>query len=243
MTTARRWLILASVLLTGAVLVQGALLAHLAPANPDCYPRLLRPFVDLPLTLGEVEEGAETPAWAGLDRPDLEALRKRLPFTADDLLNRVYQLRGTEQVVGVYMVHSRSGEDRKHHPEICIREVLGAPEDIAARRTLQLESDPTRPVQRFRFKTGTQQFTTVYYWHYTFTPPPEASRSLLQVAHLRLGYSAPSVTVQVVTNASLDGLAPIEQSFLPLLDANLSSHHLPPSRMACDRMPMTLIRH
>jgi hypothetical protein len=244
MTASRRWLLLASTVLGAGLLAQWALLAHLAPANPEAYPHLTRPLVELPLTFSGMDREKETDlTWVGIDRPDLEKLRQILPFHADDLLSRVYRLRNTDLVGSVYIVHSRTGADRHHHPEICIREVTGAPEDLGARRTFGLEGDPKRPVQRFRFKTGTQQFTTVYYWHYTFTPPREATRYPLQQIHLRLGYPAPSLTVQVATSAELERLEPLEQSFLPMLDASLSSYHLPPVRMACDRMPITLIRH
>lgn len=246
MTPARRWFVLAASLLAASLLGQWLLLAHLAPANPNAYPVLRQPFANLPLTLSATpaDEATEAgPTWVGVDLPNLDKLRAILPFQVDDLLNRGYQLRGTDLAGSLYLVHSRAGEDRKHHPEICIREVTGAPEDIATRATFSLSPESPRPVQRFRFKTGTQQFTTVYYWHYTVQPEPEAARSLLQQIHLRLGYPAPSVTVQVATSAPLERLGPIEQSLLPLLDAQLSSRHLPPSRIACDRMPITLIRH
>jgi hypothetical protein len=247
MTTRRAWYVLAVFLLSAGLLVQWTLLSHLAPANLEAYPHLVRPFAELSLTLKtqetETSPQAALSIWNGVDRPDLDNLRAILPFQVDDLLSRVYQLSGTDLAATLYLVHSRVGDDRKHHPEICIREVTGAPEDVRSRRTFGLAGDASRPVQRFRFKTGTQQYTTVYYWHYTFEPDPSATHSRLQQIHLRLGYPAPSVTVQVATLAPLDKLDPIEQSLLPLLDGSLAKRHLPPSRLACDRMPITLIRH
>lgn len=236
--TAQRWLLSACGLVAAGLVGQAVLLVHLAPANPDAYPALARPLAEVPLSLS----GANG-TWFGGDNRDLDKLRASLPFHADDLLSRGYHLQGTGVDCYVYAVHSRQGDDRKHHPEICIREVTGAPEDLAARAVLFLGDDKARPVQRFRFRTGTQKVTTVYYWHYTFAPAEAATQSALQKLHLLVGYPAPSVTIQVATALSPEQLGPLEQSFLPLLDQQLTSSHLPrPARMACDRMPITLIR-
>ena len=51
------------------------------------------------------------------------------------------------------MVYSHKGEDRKHHPEVCVREAAGKPEDVSARATLALDAE--RP-ERF--------YDQNYYW-------------------------------------------------------------------------------
>ena len=57
------------------------------------------------------------PIWVGAERPAVrDAIRAKLPFPADDLLVRGYQ-NANGAFAQLYMVHSRAGEDRKHHPE------------------------------------------------------------------------------------------------------------------------------
>jgi hypothetical protein len=139
------------------------------------------------------------------------------------------------------MVHSRTGEDRAHHPEICVRDVGGAQEDRHGRAVLFLDGPAQRrPVQRFRFRMpGADDHTTIYYWHYTLDPLPNAQQSTMQRWHLRWSRRAPSVTVQVATAAAPADLPHVERSFLAAVDAALRAQYLPDTaRMGCERLPI-----
>jgi hypothetical protein len=243
-----RRLILVTVCLAVGVLAQGALQWHLSAARATPYPDLARDLSDFPPALanplaeGPAGDSSVPGGWQGFDRPGLDALRARLPFVADGLVSRVYQPAGAGPPVDLYMVYSRAGEDRKHHPEICIREAAGAPEDLGARAVLFLDDRGRRPVARFRFRTGTARYLTVYYWHYTLDPVASPGETFLQVLHQRLSHPAPSITVQVATAAPVDGLEVVEKDFLVAVDAVLQRDHLPATaRIGCDRMPVRAV--
>ena len=169
------------------------------------------------------------------------ATRAKLAFDVEDLTVRAYQsTRGDH--ARLYMIHTRSGEDRKHHPEICVRDVSGAPEDLAFRRQVPLSGDGA--AQRFRFHTGPGRSMVMYYWHYTLAPDPAPGRTGLQRLHQELGVSAPSVTVQV--SAAGDdprAIEAIEGQLLPALDRAARERLLPKdTRTGCDRVPIGLSR-
>jgi hypothetical protein len=243
-----RRLMLATACLAVGVLGQFALQWHLERAQGTPYPALARDLSDFPLDLANpvaestAGESSVSGRWQGADRPDLEALRPRLGFVTEGLLSRVYQPVLGGPAVDLYMVYSRAAEDRKHHPEICIREASGAPEDLSARALLFLDDQGQRPVARFRFRTGTAQYLTVYYWHYTLDPVTPEGQTFLQVLHQRLSHPAPSITVQVSTTAPADELQPVERDFLVAVDAVLQRDHLPATaRMGCDRLPIRAV--
>jgi len=227
-----------------ALILQWGLRAHLSEAGADSFPGLNAALATVPYDL---ETGQNH--WSGRDRPELADLREKLPYAADEILLRDYILLGNGSGVQVYAVYSRLGEDRRHHPEICVREVTGAPEDLKRRTLIPLDANGQRQVQRFVFLTGLASRMTVYYWHYTLMP--ESTRNTyLQSLHQRLGHPAPSVTVQVWTNLAPTDAVPeplelkrIEEIFLPALDAALSRGVLPRSAMiGATRLPIALLR-
>ena len=141
------------------------------------------------------------------------------------------------------MVYSRQGDDRKHHPEICIRDASGATEDFAARRRIALDADGERTVMRFRFQTGTSQYTTVYYWHYTLEALPRKQLTGLRRLYLRQNHPVPSITMQVSLVADLNELEAVEKGFLVAVDSAMRKEQLPATaRMGCRRLPIALIR-
>jgi exosortase len=223
------------VCLAAAFVVQIILKVHLNAAGPESFPPMRQPLADLPTQFGT--------AWHGEDRSDTAEVRKQLPFEPDDIIYRDYRLAGTNLVVQVYAVHSRIGEDRKHHPEICIREVTGAPEDLADRRMIALDPAEKRAVQRFVFRTTSVGRTTVYYWHYTFLAPT-TNNSFLQTLHQRLGEHPPSLTVEVLTTTDDPReLQAIEAGFLPAVDDALAAKSLPLTALIdANRLPVALIR-
>lgn len=234
-----RGLRVACVVLAVGVAAQYGLTAHLRAAGDVSYPQLTGRLDSLPLAIANPATGQ--PAWVGQDLTEhREATRAKLPFHADDLLYRGYQSAGGAALV--YMVHSRIGEDRKHHPEICIRDVSGAPEDVGFRKQVPLAGEGT--AQRFRFQTGPGRVSVVYYWHYTVSPTPDAGRTALQNLHLRLGIVAPSVTVQVtVPTDDAATLESVEKLLIPTLDRAARERVLPPgSRAASNRAPIALVR-
>jgi Protein of unknown function (DUF3485) len=234
-------LMLINALLVVGVAGQWALSHHLRAGGELGYAEIARPISQLPLVIAASSEGAEW--WRGKTNPHEDVIRTQLPFTPDDLVSRTYVLDRSGFFVNLYMVYSRQGDDRKHHPEVCIRDVAGAPEDESARRILWLGDDITRPVQRFRFRTSATHHTTVYYWHYTFPRNVRDGETRLQVLHQRLSQPPPSITVQVSTLAEVAELDDIEKSFLTPLDQAMWKTYLPQgTTMATDRMPIALIR-
>jgi hypothetical protein len=242
MTLAQRLLLVAACFAVGLIL-QAGLSAHLSHTEAGIYPQLRGDLESLPLKLASpAQTGGTADEWLGVDRPGLDDLRARLDF-ADGLVSRHYQSQANGQIVDLYMVYSRLGEDRKHHPEICIREVAGAPEDLSARGQVALDAAGERRVQRFRFRTGTSESTLVYYWHYTLDPELDPRQTFLQRLHLRLRQAAPSITVQVSTLVPLREAGEIEKKFLPALDRLLQNEYLPPTaRIGCERLPIGLVR-
>jgi hypothetical protein len=235
-----RGLVVAAALLAVGVAAQFALAAHIRVAGELSYPPLAGPFESLPLVLNDPATGR--PAWAGQDMTEVrDATRAKLPFRADDLLFRMYQ-NTNGAVVQLYMVHSRAGEDRKHHPEICIRDVSGAPEDVTFRGQVPLNESTS--AQRFRFQTGATRCAVVYYWHYTPAPAANPGQTRLQTLHQRVGVTAPSVTVQVsVGTDDPRTLDAVEKQLLPALDLAARERILPPgSETGCNRIPISLAR-
>ncbi|HZZ82816.1 MAG TPA: hypothetical protein VFE62_30230 [Gemmataceae bacterium] len=242
MTLTNRF-VLICVILGAGVAAQTGLNWHIHGGSGLQYAELREPISALPMSLPSLSEKVserQSMHWIGKTNAHEEQIRKQLPFEPDDLVSRTYR-RGVD--LNLYMVYSRLGDDRKHHPEVCIRDVTGAPEDLEARKILFIGGDEKHPVQRFRFRTSFSHYTTVYYWHFTFPRIPRAGESILQVLHQRGSQPAPSITVQISTLAELDQLEAIETDFLVSLDRSLWKSHLPEGTvMGCDRMPITLLR-
>jgi hypothetical protein len=238
-------LVLINILLIAGFAAQWGLTMHLDHGVELIYPELRKPLADVPLgfpTDGKTVAN-ECQGWIGKTNPHEELIRKQLPFAPDGLVSRTYVSCTAPISLNLYMVHSKRGEDRKHHPEICIRDVTGAPEDLSARKILHLNGDEERPIQRFRFHTGGTEDTTVYYWHLTFPRIPREGETNLQVLYQTVSKPPPSITVQVTTLAKMDELAAIEKTFLTELDRALRARHLPEGTlMRCDRLPIALIR-
>jgi hypothetical protein len=240
--TAAGRLAVPAAILTAAVAAQFALAAHLRDAGALSFPPHPGPLDRLPLTVDDPATGRAE--WAGTDLPAVrDEIRAQLPFRADDLLVRGYRGPDGGEAV-LYAVHSRVGEDRKHHPEICVRDVGGVPEDLSFRAQVPLAADSPGRGQRFRFRTAAGRPTVIYYWHYTDTPAPDPARSRLQTLHLRLGLDAPSVTVQLSVGTDRRAvLESVERVLLPALDRAARRDVLPPGAAAgCDRIPIGLAR-
>lgn len=233
-----RGLVYCWVVLAAGIATQFALANHVRSAGELSYPQLNDRLSSLPLV---ISDSRGQPQWIGQDMPEaLERTRTKLPYAVDDLLIRSYQGRGGV-FSQLYLVHSRSGEDRKHHPEICIRDVSGAPEDIGFRKQIPLGDGFA---QRFRFQTGSTRSVVVYYWHYTPSPVAVPGQTRLQTLHQRIGVAAPSVTAQLTLLTDNPAvLNTVETQLLPSLDAAARQQVLPPgTTTGCDRIPISLTR-
>lgn len=231
---------------TAAVLTFGAaglvlLQFHLRQAGEMSFPTLQGPLQALPLAVTDPQTGQTV--WQGTDVPaTTDNLRQRLPFRVDDVLVRYYR-HDSGVTARLYVVYSRAGEDRQHHPEICIRDVQGAPEDVAFRRQIPLEATGPATAARFRFWLTAQRPLLVYYWHYTLEPTPSDGSSRLQQLHQRLGITAPSVTVQLsLSGDEATAITAAEQTLLPALHAGMQQLLPATARCGCDRLPIGLAR-
>lgn len=239
MNLSRRLGIAAACLALG-VLGQLGLQAHLHQAITAPRPTLAAPLSEFPRELRQPlpADPGTTLTWQGEDDPKQAEYRGAVTF-ADELIFRRYLPVGPGPGARLYLVYSHVGQDREHHPESCLRDWAGLAEDLAGRETLFLDREHQRPAQRFRFHSGTGQYSTVYYWHYTLENPILPGQSLLQVLYQRLDHYQPGVTVQVSTSASPELLDGLEQSFLSAVDLALKKNHLPEtSKVGCDRDPI-----
>jgi hypothetical protein len=271
--TLNRRLFVVAALLAAAVGAQFLLQAHLGASPEGVYPELRQDLESFPLELRTADDPSArmvavaaafavaapdsalapvavaaaaapvTPAWSGQTSPHIDKLREKLTFEVNGLVSRQYQLRRAGLAVGLYMVYSRSADDRKHHPEVCIRDAGGASEELAGRALVPLDESGDRFAQRLRFHTGIAETTTVYYWHYTLEPGAAPGLTTVQRFHQRLSQSAPSITVQVSATAPSGVLGAVEKDFLPLVDATMKEQFLPSrTRVGCDRLPIGVVR-
>ncbi len=236
-----RRLLIASAYLGAGLVTLVLMLVHLHGAGPSSFPETKGPLK----AVGDTIPG-RTPnmGWTSRDLENLDEFRAKLPFQVDDLLYRDYVGQGVPGV-RVYMVYSKSGDDRKHHPEICIRDVSGAPERKGHREDIPLAAhEGAHQAKRFGFEIRPGELLTVYYWHYTMTPREDAIRSPLQRIHSRLGVAAPSVTVQVYAQTAVPTeRATLEQVFLPALDKALLERVMPEGTdVGSHRLPVGLVR-
>ncbi len=154
--------------------------------------------------------------WQGQPHPEAEMVKKQADF-ADAVAVRTYS-NSQGQAAAVYLVFSSTGQDRLHHPEICLRDAGGATEIRQDRLTVALQPGTQRVAERFRYQRQRQERTIVYYWHYTLLPAGER-QSLLQRVHQQQYDRWPGITVQVQTNmADSQGWQAIEATLLPEID-------------------------
>lgn len=216
----------AGLLLALGWLGQSRLEGYVTAPGPLPEVPLTKALADLPLQLGE---------WEGLDR---EITDQKLLY-ADQHLQRVYVHPARRQMVSVWLVYSRTGEDRGHHPEVCMA-VAGRPEDATGRAELPLPGHPA-PVQQYRFGTqGNQQW--VFYWHYTLLPAQAAQLSDLQRFYQRLHKRPASITLEVFAPESSDDDGQQAREFVALLDAAIQSHLGGTAVRGSRRTPVTVVR-
>jgi Protein of unknown function (DUF3485) len=216
---------IALVVLAAGWLCQRALEQHVLSAGPLPEVSLNRPLAELPMELGD---------WRGADRPITDD-RQRY---ADEHLQRIYVSQHDQQAVSLWIVYSRQGEDRGHHPEVCMA-VAGRPEDPTVRQAFAVDGH-SAPVQQFRFGTPGDQWW-VFYWHYTLVPPKGAELTNLQRFYQRLHRRPSSVTLEVFAPENGPDDGEHAREFVKRLDAAMQAHLGPTAVRGSQRTPVTVI--
>lgn len=194
-------------LLAGASFGQLWLERHVASAGSIASAPLARPLPELPLQIGP---------WHGQDVPvDDPGL-----MLGDARTRRLYRRSPTDLPIEIWIVYSRTGADRYHHPEICMA-VAGRHEDPSGRDAFELPGH-SAPVQQYRFGSlGRRQF--VYYWHYTLFPPKNDAHDSLQRLYQRLHQRPASMTIEVFAPDRKAGDGEEAREFVRRLDAELQA--------------------
>jgi hypothetical protein len=175
------------VILAVALGAKTALFAYLQAAGPLPSVPLAGPLQAFPLELQR---------WAGRDLPVTDP---RVLY-GDDHLCRLYCCGGRQQEFRLWMVYSAAGEDRGHHPEVCLR-AAGMPEDPRGRATVPAEGHP-QPIQQYRFgSAGGGAALCGFYWYYTLLPPRDDGASPWQRAYQQRQRRPSSLTIEVFTRA------------------------------------------
>ena len=155
-----------------ALAAKTALFRHLEAAGPLPAVPLAKSLEAFPQVLGP---------WRGGDLPPADA---RLLY-GDERLSRVYSHGNRKQGVRLWMVYSATGEDRGHHPEVCMR-AAGMTENPRGRSVLPAAGHP-QPIQQYLFgRPGEGEGLLGFYWHYTLAPPRDETTSPLQRAYQQL---------------------------------------------------------
>ncbi len=218
-----RWTLIC-VLLGSGWLGQLALRQHVAAAGALPAQALVKPLAELPLVW---------PGWRGqdqrIDDPQL---------FGDEHLRRRYRRGQTGPTVELWLVYSRAGADRGHHPEVCMA-VAGQSEDLAGRASIPVPGHPA-PVQQYRFGSpGRSQL--VFYWYYTLLAPASEGVDAMQRLYQRLHGRPASVTVEVFMPEYTPDDREQAWEFVRGLDATLQAH-LPTSAVrGSQRIPVTVV--
>jgi len=213
-------------LLTGGWLGQWSLERHVQAQGPSQVVPLARPLAALPFELGD---------WLGVD----EEVENKLWLYGDEYVRRKYTHRTRHQDIFVWLVYSGEGEDRGHHPEICLR-VAGIAEDPAQRTTLAVDGHAA-PVQQYRFGVvGATQW--VFYWYYTLPSERLAELTDLQRFYQRLHRRPSSTTLEVFAPERDPEDGNYAREFVKLLDAAIQSHVGPNAVRGSQRKPVAVIR-
>jgi len=223
MKFATRSTVLILVLALGLAAFAGMRL-HVGAAGPPPVTPLAKPLEEFPKTLGP---------WRGFD----QEIDPRYKY-ADRHLQRAYVLPSRSQSLTLWMVYSKTGEDRGHHPQVCMA-VAGRPEDESARKTIDAPGHKA-PIQQFRFgRPG--NYSWVYYWHYTLPPEENDDLSAMQRLSQRLKHRSSSITIQIFAPEVSEGDAEFARRFVRLVDAAVQSHVGPRAVRGSHRQPVSVV--
>ena len=219
-------LIMICSLLAAACAVQWSLWLHLEAPGQLQPVELLHPLAEFPLQLG---------AWRGVERePDDDQ-----KLYGDQYIQRYYIDAAREQSVALWLTYSAIGDDRNHHPEVCMV-AAGKREDRAARQNCPVEG-PGDPVEQYRFAGPAGDRQWVFYWHYTLPSPQQGEVGPWQQLYQRLRHRPSSVTVEVFApdNSATD--VELARQFVQLVDAALAKHVGPTAVRGSSRLQVTVV--
>jgi hypothetical protein len=211
--------------LAAALAGQNCLQQYLAEAGAIPPLPLTKSLAELPWKLGK---------WRGEDLPIDDARQ----LYGDDYVQRTYWDTEGNQVLSIWIVYSRDGQDRGHHPEVCMG-VAGKMEDVRVRQTVDVPGHE-QPVQQYRFGQDGES-VWVYYWHYTLPSPKSDELDAVQRAYQKLHVRPASMTLEVFApeRASTDVAG--AQDFVRLVDAAIQDFVGPTAVRGSHRLPVTVI--
>lgn len=208
-----------------ATVVHVGMARHLESVGPLPEVPLAQPLAELPL---------EMDAWSGHEMP----VTSENAMFGDDYIQRGYAHATTGQSLTAWLVYCADGEDRGHHPEVCMA-VAGHPEDPSVRQTLEL-GDGGAPIQQYRFGSGAHG-VWVFYWHYTLPPPEDDQISEVQRVYQRLRRRPSSLTLEVFAPAQVESDVEDVRQFVRQLDAEVQALVGPDAIRGSTRSPVTVV--
>jgi hypothetical protein len=215
-----RWWI-AMAVLAGGLAGQEMLRAHLTEVPLPNSAQLQLPLAALPQQIG---------SWQGEDLP----LSEQVQY-ADEHVKRRYHDPERNQSLVLWAVYARDGEDRKHHPEVCMA-VAGRQEERQARQTLQL-AGPGAPAQQFQYR-GLAGAEWIFYWHYTLPVRFAPDLGTLQRTFQRSRCRPSSVTLEVFAPSRTAEDLEAAQQFVRALDAAIRGHVGSDAVRGSERLPV-----
>lgn len=217
--------LIAFTLLGLCLVVQGGLAWHATAAGALQDVSLKQPLeTAVPRELGD---------WVGQDAEISDLARY-----GDDYLKRHYIHRKTGQVVTLWMAYSRHGEDRGHHPEICLT-ASGQAENPRGKQSITVAGQDG-PIQQYLYgRQGKDQW--IYYWHYTLKDPQMAETSVVQRLYQRSQRRESSVTLEVFAPNSSENAREGAVEFVTLIDQLMQQELPQPAIRDCRRAPVQRI--
>ena len=210
-----------------ALAAKTALFRHLEAAGPLPAVPLAKSLEAFPQVLGP---------WRGGDLPPADA---RLLY-GDERLSRVYSHGNRKQGVRLWMVYSATGEDRGHHPEVCMR-AAGMTENPRGRSVLPAAGHP-QPIQQYLFgRPGEGEGLLGFYWHYTLAPPRDETTSPLQRAYRRCQHRPSSLTIEVFTPVVAEQDIEVARDFVRCVDRAIQTSLPPGAVRGSERLPVFLV--
>jgi len=210
-----------------ALAAQTAFFGYLQAAGPLPAVPLAQPLQAFPRALEQ---------WHGSETPLSDA---RLLY-GDDRLSRVYSSGNHRQGCRLWMVYSATGEDRGHHPEVCMR-AAGMSENPRGRGALSAAGHP-QPIQQYLFAhAGEGGGLLGFYWYYTLVPPRVETTSSLQRAYQQCQRRASSLTIEVFTPVVAEQDVEVARQFVRAVDRAIQSSLPPGAVRGSQRLPVFLV--
>ncbi len=173
--------------------------------------------------------------WHGQDRePDEDTT-----LYGDEYIQRDYTHATRGQTVALWTTYSHAGEDRGHHPEVCMV-VAGKREDASVRQTCPVGDDQDA-VQQYRFAGPLGDRQWVFYWHFTMPPHDPPGITDFQKLYQRLRRRPSSLTIEVFAPEKRADDAEYAREFVSLVDRALAEHVGSTAVRGNVRLPVTVV--